>query len=150
MDILQSLDAILTVSLFGILAGLTLTAAAIMWTSAPKTDNLSRIADWYMGVSFMTVAVVWFLLGLVFTLVFDSVGEKYISCLSVEICDAIFTGFPLLLGIGFLYVGIGCLVSLLTGRRLRLMPRFVSKIIDPLILWILDRILPIQNGKQEN
>lgn len=156
LDILQYLDAILTVILFATLAGLSLAAASILVApllyskQSVSTSQTKREVGQYLGASYLLIAFAIFLVGLCLTLLFDTVFEKYNGHLGVEIADTILTGLPLLLGILFLYGGAGFLIRAATGRTGRLLPEYLGQILDAPILWIAGLILPpVSQGRNK-
>jgi hypothetical protein len=143
LEILQSFDGILSIGLFATLAGLSLMAVTFMAALLfrPGQDERSLTAG-HLALGYLAIAFYCFCLGLVLTLGFDGVGDKYNSMLAVQVCDLIFTGVPLALGIAFLYIGASELILYVTGRQVRFLPRWLHKIIELSAVWMADRVLP--------
>ena len=144
MSFLQSFDGLVTVSLFAILAGLSLTATGVLW-AAIKGDGQPSITDepsepGYIALSSLATAAVVLFIGLGFTLLFDSLIEVYNDSLLVEVLNLLLTGAPLVFGILLLYSGTSHLIARLAGHhKQRLLPaylRWIEKPVDWLLIHV--------------
>jgi len=125
METLQSLDRVVTVQLFAILAGVTIASAAFLGQIRLSTGKVA-VLDKYIGLGFLIAAPAFFLFGLTTTLLFDSVAEPHNDILWIEVCDAIFTVAPLLIGLLCLCLGLGSIAYLVTGRHFRRLSQSVT------------------------
>lgn len=144
MSYLQSFDDLVTVSLFAILAGLSLTATGVLW-AAIKGDGQTGITNepsepGYIALSSLATAAIALFIGLGLTLIFDSFLEAYNDILLVEVLDLLLTGVPLIIAILLLYSGASHLFARIAGHhKPRLLPSYLgwlSKSVD----WVLIRV----------
>ena len=147
MSILHGLDYIISAGLFGTLAGLSLVAlsivAAILTIRHDSNKDVSETINSYFGIGYFISSFVFFILGLLLTLLLDSLGGKYSDSLTFEICNVVLTGIPLLFGIVFLLGGVDALVRATTNRRFRFFPRNCR-----LSMGILEMFLPTKKEDQ--
>jgi len=143
LQILKSLDGIISVELFAILAGLSLTALALLARYSADNENTSAEikANWLIGRACFTGAPVFFLFGLIVTLAFDSLAGKYTS-IAFESYNVVFTGLFLVLGVAFLVSGVGTLAPVMTGLTLGPLLRGPVYLVNKLTIPILEVILP--------
>jgi len=110
LSILHRLDSIISVELFATLAGLSLVAlsiTAIAWElrerrsqndgtnpqrSLSDEERRREVLEQYFGMGYFVSSVTIFVLGLVLTLIFDSLGGKYHDNLAFELSNVIPTG----------------------------------------------------------
>lgn len=147
MSILHGLDHIISIGLFGSLAGLSLVAlsivAAILIVRHDSNEDTPKPINSYFGIAYFISSFAFFIFGLLLTLVLDSLGSKYYSSLTFEICSVVLTGIPLLSGIAFLLGGVNVLALATIKRGFRFFPRNCKPLIG-----ILEMFFPTRKENQ--
>ena len=129
MEMLERLDSLLSPALFLTLAGLSLTAAALLYVASirrhdeHKTDytKFTRLSELLpresRGAGYLLVAFGWFMLSFLSFSFFRWIGAGSFTCLGMEIADKVFTLLFLFLGLCFLWAGAGDLLRAVTSSR---------------------------------
>lgn len=122
MEILVRLGSLLSPSFFAVLAGFSLTAAALLFVVGKRNiaepqvtgAKLSELEPpEYRGTGYLVLAFVWSMFGLIFSFIFGAVGTGgFWSLILVILCLLCF-----LLTLCFLYAGGGTLLRAVTGQR---------------------------------
>jgi len=140
MEILVRLGRLLSPSFFAILAGLSLTAAALLFVAGKhsavnpevrvaKLSELEPIE--HRGTGYLVLAFGLSMLGLIFSFVFGAIGTRFFGSLILVILSLLCLLFTLC----FLYAGGGTLLRAVTGQEGGVVRRFFPfmKHVDPLI-----------------
>lgn len=122
MEILVRLGSLLSPSFFAVLAGFSLTAAALLFVAGKRSAvnpevrgaKLSELEPpEYRGTGYLVLAFVWSMFGLIFSFIFGAVGTGgFWSLILVILCLPCF-----LLTLCFLYAGGGTLLRAVTGQE---------------------------------
>jgi len=147
MEILVRLGSLLSPSFFAILAGLSLTVAALLFVASKrnatepqvKGAKLSKLEPAeYRSTGYLILAFGWSIFGLVLGLIFGALATRFSGCLTLIILLLLCLLFTLC----FLYAGGGTLLHAVTGQRGRYVPWFhpLMEPIDTLIAWFGDFI----------
>jgi len=145
MEILIRLGSLLSPSFFAVLAGLSLTAAALLFvagksnTAEPQVMGL-KLSELeppeYRGTAYLILAFGWSMLGLILGFIFGAIGAVFLGNLILAILSLLCLVFTLC----FLYAGGGTLLLAVTGQKdgaVRwLFP--LMEPIDALIIWFGD------------
>ena len=122
MEILVRLGRLLSPSFFAILAGLSLTAAAVLFFAGKrgaaalrvKSSKLSQVEPpEYRGTGYLILAFGCSLVGLVLSFVFAAINPGFLGSLSFIILSLLCFVFTLC----FLYAGAGTLLRAVTGQK---------------------------------
>ena len=139
-DAILRIDALISVGLYAILAGLSLAATCVVWLGTGARSDAARpspnpYAD--MALKRLAMAVFCFLLGLTLTFVSDSLLDTNKDRPIVELLIVIATGVPLTLGILYQYSGANYLVGTVLGERKRfLVPEWLGGPISAALIWV--------------
>jgi hypothetical protein len=145
MEILVRLGNLLSPSFFAILAGFSLTAAALLFVAGKRDTaelqvmgaKLSELEPpEYKGTAYLVLAFGWSMLGLVLGFVFGAVSAGFFGSLIFVILSLLCLVFTLC----FLYAGGGTLLRAVTGQKSRVVRWFfpLMEPIDTLITWFGD------------
>ena len=122
MEILIRLGSLLSPSFFAILAGLSLTAAALLFVAGKhnaaepqaKGTKLSELEPTeYRGTGYLVLASVWSIFGLILGFIFGAIGASFWGRLILIILSLL----CLLFALCFLYAGGGTLLRAATGQK---------------------------------
>jgi len=141
MEILVRLSRLLSPSFFAILAGLSLTAAALLFIAGKRTAAEPQVIDTklsrlepieYRSTAYLALAFSWSLFGLVLSFIFAAIGPSFWGSLILVILSLLCLLFTLC----FLYTGGGTLLCAVTGHKGGLVPWFFPPMrhIDSLIV----------------
>ncbi len=141
MEILVRLGRLLSPSFFAILAGLSLTAAALLFVAGKRSaagpqvtgTKLSELEpNEYRGTGYLVLAFGWSIFGLVLSFIFGAIGTRFLGSLVLVILSLLCLVFTLC----FLYAGGGTLLRAVTGQRGGGVPWFFPpmRYIDTLIV----------------
>jgi hypothetical protein len=129
MEILVRLGRLLSPSFFAILAGLSLTASALLFVAGRrnaadaqvKGARLSELEPpEYRGTGYLVLAFGWSLVGLVFSFILGAIGTRFLGSPVLVILSLL----CFLLTLYFLYVGGGTLLRAVTGQEGGVVRRF--------------------------
>ena len=145
MEILVRLGSLLSPSFFAVLAGLSLTAAALLFVAGKRNIAEPRVTGTklselepieHRGTGYLVLAFGLSMLGLIFSFVFGAIGTKSFGSLIFIILSLLCLLFTLC----FLYAGGGTLLRAVTGEEGGVVRRFFPfmKHVDPLIEWFGD------------
>jgi len=140
MEILVRLGSLLSPSFFAVLAGLSLTVAALLFVAGKRNiaepqvtgAKLSELEPTeYRGTGYLVLAFGWSMFGLILSFVFGAIGTRFFGSLILVILSLLCLLFTLC----FLYAGGGTLLRAVTGRKGGVVRRFFPfmKHVDPLI-----------------
>ena len=141
MEILVRLSRLLSPSFFAILAGLSLTAAALLFIAGKRTAAEPQVIDTklsrlepieYRSTAYLALAFSWSMFGLVLSFIFAAIGPSFWGSLILVILSLLCLLFTLC----FLYTGGGTLLCAVTGHKGGLVPWFFPPMrhIDSLIV----------------
>gem|GEM_PF-2373697 len=145
MEVLLRLGSLLSPSFFAILAGLSLTAAAVLFIAAKRniTDTqvkgvkLSKLEPpEYRGTAYLVLAFGWSIFGLILSFIFAAVSPRVwgmVLLVSLSLLCLLFT-------LCFLCAGGGVLLRVVTEREGGTAYWFFSPVryIDPVVVWFGD------------
>jgi len=145
MEILVRLGRLLSPSFFAILAGLSLTVAALLFVAGKRNiaepqvtgAKLSELEPpEYRGTGYLALAFGWSMLGLVLGFIFGAIGAGFFGSLILVILSLLCLVFTLC----FLYAGGGTLLCAVTGQKGGVVRWFFPpmRYIDTLITWFGD------------
>ncbi len=122
MEILVRLGRLLSPSFFAILAGFSLTAAALLFVAGKRNiaepqvtgAKLSELEPpEYRGTGYLVLAFGWSIFGLILSFVFGAIGTRFFGSLILVILSLLCLLFTLC----FLYAGGGTLLHAVRGQR---------------------------------
>jgi hypothetical protein len=125
MEILIRLGGLLSPSFFAVLAGLSLTAAALLFVAGKHNTLDMRVRGTklstlepteYRGTAYLVLAFGWSIVGLVLSFIFATIGASFLAKLllvSLSLLCLLFT-------LCFLYAGGGTLFHAITGKKGRI------------------------------
>ena len=125
MEILVRLGSLLSPSFFAILAGLSLSAAALLFVAGKRNvtepqargTKLSELEPVeYRGTGYLVWASFWSIAGIILGFIFGAVGASFLGRLVLVILSL----FCLLFTLCFLYAGGGTLLHTATGQKGRI------------------------------
>ncbi len=145
MEILVRLGSLLSPSFFAVLAGFSLTAAALLFVAGKRNiaepqvtgAKLSELEPpEYRGTGYLVLAFSWSIFGLVLGFVFGAIGAVSFGSLIFVILSLLCLVFTLC----FLYAGGGTLLRAVTGQKGGVVRWFFPLLepIDTLITWFGD------------
>jgi len=145
MEILVRLGSLLSPSFFAVLAGLSLTAAALLFVAGKRNvaepqvtgAKLSELEPTeYRGTGYLVLAFGWSMFGLILSFVFGAIGAGFFGSLILVILSLLCLVFTLC----FLYAGGGTLLRAVTGQEGGVVRWFFPpmRYIDTLITWFGD------------
>ena len=146
MIILHELDNLISAELFGTLAGLSMVAlgivAAIQYyrsqgegnINAQETQGVTReTINKYFGLAYFISSLTFFILGLLLTLLLNSLGSKYNANPIFESFTVGLKVLVLLIGLLLVFGGVDALARLTMNRRFHLFlknDRFIVKLLE--------------------
>mgnify|MGYP001077807365 CR=1 FL=1 len=122
MEILVRLGGLLSPSFFAILAGLSLTAAVLLFVAGKRNAAKSQVTGAklsklepteYRSTGYLVLAFGWSIAGLVLSFIFAAIGASFSGRLALVILSLL----CLLLTLCFLYAGGGTLLHAVTGQK---------------------------------
>ena len=146
MDFINTLAQGISVELFATLAGASIVAvgiiADIMSKAHERDTTWGELITDYLGMAYFITSFTIFILGVIITLVLDSIGVYFINSHIFEIINVIIRAFTLASGIMLLFGGVDALARKLMKRDFRFFPRT-----DKYMTLLLGAILPKEKPK---
>jgi len=137
---LQTFAQGISVILFATLAGASIVAISVVadiWSKQATKDTIYEAVNRYLGMGYFITSFVVFILGIVLTLVLDSIGVNFVKSLVFEIINITIRGLTLLAGIILLFGGVDALIRHFMKRKFRFFPAT-----DKITPWLVERIIP--------
>ncbi|MGD0355803.1 MAG: hypothetical protein ABSB31_10295 [Dehalococcoidia bacterium] len=147
MRVLYVLNHGINIELFSTFAGLCLVALGILiaiQVFRPPQNTLPELANRYIGIAFFVASFIIFILGLLATLILNSLATIWFHNLVFSIIEVSLKSVLLLAGIILLIGGIDALVLMVLKRGLRGFPRKCG-----LLMCILEIFLPRERNPQD-
>ena len=125
MEILVRLGSLLSPSFFAILAGLSLTAAALLFVASKRNATKPQVIGTKLsqlepiecrGTGYLVLASAWSMFGLVLGFIFGAIGASFLGRLILVILSLLCLLFTLC----FLYAGGGTLLRAVAGQEGRI------------------------------
>lgn len=148
METLVRLGSLLSPTFFSILAGLSLTVAALLFVAGRHNAAIMRVERVklsrlepieYRGASYLVLAFGWSIVGLIVSFIFMAIGISVSWGSVIAICLLLIC---LLFTLCFLYAGGSILLSAVTNQKEELTRWFfpATRHVDSLIVWFGDLI----------